>query len=135
MPTTAAKKKRPPRKRAGTRKQISNDAQWSLRRARGLQVLQSPALARLDWLVHGFSTRPGGESVLSQVAEAGYAGIDLGPVGYLGSGDELGEALARRGLGLAGAYVELPYSDPDALEERRSVARDGRPNAVDFRDV
>jgi inosose dehydratase len=60
---------------------------------------------------------PGGESVLSQVAEAGYAGIDLGPVGYLGSGDELGEALARRGLGLAGAYVELPYSDPDALED------------------
>ena len=60
---------------------------------------------------------PDGESVLSQVAAAGYAGIDLGPVGYLGRGDELGEALARRGLGLAGAYVELPYSDPDALED------------------
>ena len=59
---------------------------------------------------------PDGESVLSQVAAAGYAGIDLGPVGYLGRGDELGEALARHRLGLAGAYVELPYSDPDALE-------------------
>ena len=50
--------------------------------------------------------------MLDQVAGAGYAGIDLGPVGYLGSGDELGAALARRGLGLAGAYVELPYADP-----------------------
>jgi inosose dehydratase len=59
---------------------------------------------------------PDGQSVLSQVAAAGYAGIDLGPVGYLGCGDELGEALARHRLGLAGAYVELPYSDPDALE-------------------
>jgi inosose dehydratase len=59
---------------------------------------------------------PDGQSVLSQVAAAGYAGIDLGPVGYLGRGDELGEALARHRLGLAGAYVELPYSDPDALE-------------------
>ena len=59
---------------------------------------------------------PDGESVLSQVAAAGYAGIDLGPVGYLGRGDELGEALARHHLGLAGAYVELPYSDPGALE-------------------
>jgi inosose dehydratase len=58
---------------------------------------------------------PDGQSVLSQVAAAGYAGIDLGPVGYLGRGDELGEALARHRLGLAGAYVELPYSDPDAL--------------------
>ena len=59
---------------------------------------------------------PDGQSVLSQVAAAGYAGIDLGPVGYLGRGDELGEALARHHLGLAGAYVELPYSDPGALE-------------------
>ena len=59
---------------------------------------------------------PDGGSVLSQVAAAGYAGIDLGPVGYLGRGDELGEALARHRLGLAGAYVELPYSDADALE-------------------
>jgi inosose dehydratase len=60
---------------------------------------------------------PDGISVLDQVAEAGYAGIDLGPVGYLGSGDQLGELLAARGLGLAGAYLELPYSDPVALEQ------------------
>jgi inosose dehydratase len=59
---------------------------------------------------------PDGRSVLDHVAAAGYAGIDLGPVGYLGRGGELGEALASRGLGLAGAYVELPYSDPGALE-------------------
>jgi inosose dehydratase len=59
---------------------------------------------------------PDGVSVLDQVAEAGYAGIDLGPVGYLGSGDDLGELLAERGLGLAGAYLELPYADHEALE-------------------
>jgi inosose dehydratase len=60
---------------------------------------------------------PDGVSVLDQVAEAGYAGIDLGPAGYLGSGDRLGELLAERRLGLAGAYLELPYADPDALAE------------------
>jgi inosose dehydratase len=59
---------------------------------------------------------PGGTQVLDQVAAAGYAGIDLGPVGYLGRGERLGELLAERGLGLAGAYAELPYSDPGALE-------------------
>jgi inosose dehydratase len=59
---------------------------------------------------------PDGITVLDQVAAAGYAGIDLGPVGYLGSGGRLGELLAERGLGLAGAYVELPYADHDALE-------------------
>ena len=46
---------------------------------------------------------PDGVSVLDQVAEAGYAGIDLGPAGYLGTGERLGELLAERGLGLAGA--------------------------------
>jgi len=60
---------------------------------------------------------PTGTHVLDQVAAAGYAGIDLGPVGYLGDGERLGELLAERGLGLAGAYVELPYSDPGALED------------------
>jgi YfiH family protein len=30
-----------------------------------LQILEAPALARLDWLVHGFSTRPGGASKLA----------------------------------------------------------------------
>jgi inosose dehydratase len=60
---------------------------------------------------------PDGVSVLDQVAAAGYAGIDLGPVGYLGRGEHLGELLAERGLGLAGAYLELPYADHDALDE------------------
>jgi inosose dehydratase len=60
---------------------------------------------------------PDGGSVLSQVQSAGYAGIDLGPVGYLGHGEQLGEELARRHLGLAGAYVELPYADHDLLEQ------------------
>jgi inosose dehydratase len=59
---------------------------------------------------------PDGISVLDQVAAAGYAGIDLGPVGYLGTGTQLGELLAERGLGLAGGYLELPYADHDALE-------------------
>jgi inosose dehydratase len=59
---------------------------------------------------------PDGISVLDQAAAAGYAGIDLGPVGYLGTGTRLGELLAERGLGLAGGYLELPYADHDALK-------------------
>lgn len=58
---------------------------------------------------------PDGVAVLDEVAAAGYAGIDLGPVGYLGQGAELAERLASRGLGLAGAYLEFPFSDPSAL--------------------
>ncbi len=59
---------------------------------------------------------PDGVHVLDEVASAGYAGIDLGPVGYLGDRSELGERLAARNLGLAGAYLELPYADHRALD-------------------
>ena len=38
---------------------------WIQRRAGKLKFLEAPALARLKWLVHGFSTRPGGASELS----------------------------------------------------------------------
>ncbi len=59
---------------------------------------------------------PDGDAILDEVQAAGYAGIDLGPVGYLGSVDELGAKLAERSLGLAGAYLELPYADLVALD-------------------
>jgi YfiH family protein len=62
MPTRLAKKKAPPRKaRANT---LDRPAQWKLRRRGGLQILESPSLARINWLTHGFSTRPGGASEL-----------------------------------------------------------------------
>jgi inosose dehydratase len=54
-------------------------------------------------------------ALLDSVASAGYSGIDLGPVGYLGSGDVLAARLSERGLGLAGGYLELPFSQPEAL--------------------
>jgi purine-nucleoside/S-methyl-5'-thioadenosine phosphorylase / adenosine deaminase len=35
---------------------------WTERTSRGIHILQVPALLKLPWLVHGFSTRPGGVS-------------------------------------------------------------------------
>jgi hypothetical protein len=37
---------------------------WKIRRARGLQTVESRGLEKLRWLVHGFSTRAGGASIL-----------------------------------------------------------------------
>jgi hypothetical protein len=58
MNPAIAKRKPSPRKRS------RKSPQWNLRRARGLQILEAPHFARLDWLAHGFSTRPGGASEL-----------------------------------------------------------------------
>jgi inosose dehydratase len=54
-------------------------------------------------------------TLLDWVADAGYAGIDLGPVGYLGTTETLAGRLSERGLGLAGGYLELPFSEPSRL--------------------
>ena len=59
MATTLTKRKSPSRKRA------AKSAAWNLRRAGGLQILEAPAFAALDWLVHGFSTRSGGVSEIT----------------------------------------------------------------------
>ncbi len=51
---------------------------WTERTARGLRILQASALAKLPWLVHGFSTRPGGVSELQgeKVLNLGFAEWD-----------------------------------------------------------
>jgi inosose dehydratase len=59
---------------------------------------------------------PTGEMVLDEVASAGYSGIDLGPVGYLGEGDALAAGLRRRRLGLSGGFLELPFDDPAGMQ-------------------
>jgi polyphenol oxidase len=50
------------KKKSALKRRTAKPAGWTLRRASGLQVLEAPSLARLPWLVHGFSTRPGGAS-------------------------------------------------------------------------
>jgi polyphenol oxidase len=37
---------------------------WFERKSGGIRILQAPALAKLPWLIHGFSTKPGGVSLL-----------------------------------------------------------------------
>jgi YfiH family protein len=65
--TKVAKKRSAARKRPAAKRIHKPSANWKLRRAGGLQILESPALARLNWLVHGFSTRPGGASDLKSL--------------------------------------------------------------------
>jgi hypothetical protein len=38
---------------------------WHVRRAQGVQILRCGALEKISWLVHGFTLRPGGASVLA----------------------------------------------------------------------
>src|SRR5579863_1673809 len=61
MTTAIAKKKI-----AASRQAAGSNSAWKLRRAGRLQILEAPPLTRLNWLVHGFSTRPGGVSEIPE---------------------------------------------------------------------
>jgi inosose dehydratase len=60
---------------------------------------------------------PDALTLLDWVHDAGYDGIDLGPVGYLGDAETLNGRLAGRELGLVGGYLELPFSEPDRMPD------------------
>jgi purine-nucleoside/S-methyl-5'-thioadenosine phosphorylase / adenosine deaminase len=51
---------------------------WTERTSRGVRILQAAALNKLPWLVHGFSTRPGGVSDINgeKVLNLGFTGWD-----------------------------------------------------------
>lgn len=51
---------------------------WTDLADRGLRILQAPALSKIPWLIHGFSTRPGGVSELNgeKVLNLGFAEWD-----------------------------------------------------------
>jgi inosose dehydratase len=88
----------------------------------GIAVANAPVSYGAFELTVGIDPNvPDGLQLLDEIRAAGYGGIDLGPVGYLGSGRALMERLRDRGLGLAGAYLEMPFADPAALQ---GVARD-----------
>ncbi len=61
---------------------------------------------------------PAWRQVLSECAQAGYKGIELGPVGFMPEDPVvLGEALDAFGLSLIGGVVFRPYHDPRAWED------------------
>jgi inosose dehydratase len=59
---------------------------------------------------------PDAISVLNAVQRGGYEGIDLGPLGYLGTKTDLRQRLGARGLHLSGGYVAMPFSDPAGMD-------------------
>jgi inosose dehydratase len=55
--------------------------------------------------------------VLSEIGDAGYAGTDLGPPGYLGEGDELRERLQANELSVVGGFVPIRFSEREHWDE------------------
>lgn len=70
------------------------------------------------------ATTVSADEMLVSLADAGYAGVDLGPVGFLGRDGALRARLAAHGLELAGGWVQLPLSDDEAFAASLPVLED-----------
>jgi inosose dehydratase len=70
------------------------------------------------------ATTVSADDMLGSLADAGYGGVDLGPVGLLGRGRELRDRLAEYDLELAGGWVQLPLSEDEAFEASLPSLRD-----------
>lgn len=61
--------------------------------------------------------------VLDEMAQAGYAGTELGDWGFMPTEPEaLREVLSMRNLAMLGAFVPVPLSDPEAIHAGRRQA-------------
>jgi inosose dehydratase len=60
---------------------------------------------------------PDPEQVLAAIGDAGYAGTDLGPPGYLGEGAALADRLRSNELELVGGFVPIGFSERPRWEE------------------
>lgn len=86
-----------------------------------MKVANAPVSYGVFELTIGEPGLPGPDEVVAAVAAAGYDGVDLGPLGFLGEGAELAGRLARHGLGLAGGYVAMRFTEGDGFEEDLAV--------------
>src|SRR5947207_15793829 len=95
------------------------------------------ATAPVSWgviEVEGFNGQKSYGEVLDEMVQAGYAGTELGPYGFLPTDPkQLKSELAKRRLLLLGAFVPLPLAHveqhedavPSAMEVARLLAQAG----------
>ena len=67
---------------------------------------------------------PTADELATLLEQTGYAGVDLGPVGFLGRGPELRHRLEAHGLELAGGWIDLPFSDDAAFAAALPILED-----------
>ena len=78
-------------------------------------IANAPVSFGVFELTEGAAGLPDPDALADAVASAGYDGIDLGPIGYLGR-DGLTARLQHRGLSLAGGWVAMRFTDPRGFE-------------------
>jgi inosose dehydratase len=81
------------------------------------RVAAAPVSYGVFEITAGRTDLPEGPVLVEAMAAAGYAGSELGPPGYFGTGRQVGELLAAHDLQLVGSFLPLRFSREDGFAE------------------
>jgi inosose dehydratase len=79
------------------------------------RVASAPVSYGVFEITIGRPNLPAGAELAGVIAEAGYAGTELGPPGYFGDGAEVAALLAAHDLALVGSFLPLRLSRREAI--------------------
>lgn len=86
-----------------------------------IEFANAPVSYGVFELTAGGADLPDRAALLDAVADAGYTGVDLGPLGYLGDSRSTVDRLRARGLALAGGWVQMRLVEPAGFAEDLSM--------------
>lgn len=89
-----------------------------------IRVASAPVSFGVDEILVEDAWMPAPDDMLDWMVDIGVAGTELGPPGFLGTGDEVRERLTSRGLELVGAFLPQHFSRDEKAEEDRAWLRD-----------
>jgi inosose dehydratase len=81
-----------------------------------LRVANAPCSFGVDEIIVDDAWMPRPDEVLDLISELEFAGTELGPPGWLGTGNEVRAGLTRRGLELVGAFLPLHFSRAEKID-------------------
>ena len=84
----------------------------------------APVCFGVNEILPSDSWMPDPEAVVEAIADLGYAGTELGPPGYLGTGPEVRDRLDRHGLQLVGSFLPMHFSRQEQFDEERAWLAD-----------
>jgi inosose dehydratase len=88
-----------------------------------MPVANAPVSFGVDEILAEDAWMPEPEAILDMMVDLGFEGTELGPPGYLGSGEQVRERLSSRGLRLVGSFLPQRFTRDDAAAEDREWLR------------
>jgi inosose dehydratase len=92
--------------------------------AEPIRVASAPVSFGVDEIIVDDAWMPRPDDMLDWMVDIGVAGTELGPPGFMGTGDEVRERLTTRNLELVGSFLPQHFSRNEKAEADRAWLRD-----------